>query len=43
MPNLEFEGAQYEIDEDGYLMDWQAWKEGMAAVMAKEDGLGIDQ
>ena len=41
MPNLEFEGQQYEIDEDGYLMDWQAWKEGMAEKMAAEDGLTL--
>jgi sulfur relay (sulfurtransferase) DsrC/TusE family protein len=23
MPHLEFEGKQYEVDEDGYLQDWQ--------------------
>jgi TusE/DsrC/DsvC family sulfur relay protein len=41
MPHLEFEGGQYEIDEDGYLVDWQAWKEGMAGVMAAQDGLTL--
>jgi tRNA 2-thiouridine synthesizing protein E len=38
MPQLEFEGKQYEIDEDGYLQDWQEWQEGMAQVMADQDG-----
>jgi tRNA 2-thiouridine synthesizing protein E len=41
MPHLEFEGAQYEVDEDGYLVDWQVWKEGMAGVMAAGDGLTL--
>ena len=37
MPNLEHEGTSYEVDEEGYLMDWQVWNEGLAGVMAKED------
>ena len=41
MPNLEFEGQQYEVDEDGYLTDWEIWKEGMAGVMAEQDGLAL--
>jgi TusE/DsrC/DsvC family sulfur relay protein len=41
MPFLEFEGKQYEIDEDGYLVDWQTWKEGMAQIMADGDGLTL--
>ena len=41
MPHLEFEGQQIEIDEDGFLTDWQAWKEGIASQMAKEDGLEL--
>jgi tRNA 2-thiouridine synthesizing protein E len=41
MPYLEFEGQQYETDEDGYLVDWQAWKEGMAQVMASQDGITL--
>jgi TusE/DsrC/DsvC family sulfur relay protein len=41
MPFIEFEGKQCEIDEDGFLMDWQEWKEGMAEQMAKEDGLTL--
>lgn len=41
MPYLEFEGKQHEIDEDGYLQDWQAWQPGMAELMAKEDGITL--
>lgn len=43
MPHLEFEGGQYEIDEDGFLVDWQSWKAGMAEIMAKEDGQELTQ
>ena len=41
MPFLELEGQQYEVDEEGYLQDWQAWKEGIAQVMADQDGLTL--
>lgn len=41
MPNLEFEGKTYEVDEEGYLMDWQVWNEGIAGQMAKLDGLEL--
>lgn len=41
MATLEFEGKSYEVDEEGYLMDWSVWAEGIASVMAKEDGLEL--
>lgn len=41
MATLEIEGKAYEIDEDGYLLDWQEWNEGIAGHMAKEDGLEL--
>lgn len=41
MATMEFEGQDYEVDEEGYLMDWSVWKEGMAGVMAKQDGLEL--
>lgn len=41
MPTLESEGKSYEVDEEGYLMDWSQWNEGIAAVMAKGDGLDL--
>lgn len=43
MPKWTFEGKEYELDEDGYLTDWQEWKEGMAAVMAKDDGIELTE
>ncbi len=43
MPTLEFEGKNYEVDEEGYLMDWSVWDEGMAAIMAKQDGLELTE
>lgn len=43
MPSIEFEGKSYEVDEEGYLLDWSVWNEGMAAVMAKEDGLELGE
>jgi tRNA 2-thiouridine synthesizing protein E len=43
MPNLELDGQSYEVDEEGYLMDWSVWKEGMANIMAKEDGLELSE
>ena len=39
MPHIELDGQQFEVDEDGFLVDWQVWKEGIAGIMAKEDGL----
>ena len=41
MSTLEVEGKSYEVDEEGYLQDWQVWNEGLAAEMAKQDGLAL--
>ena len=41
MPTLDFEGKNYDIDEEGYLTDWSVWNEGLAGAMAKEDGLEL--
>ncbi len=41
MPTMEFEGKTYEVDEEGYLIDWSVWTEGMAEVMAKQDGIEL--
>ena len=41
MATLDVEGKSLEVDEDGYLADWQQWSEGVAGVMAKEDGLEL--
>jgi len=41
MPTLEYEGKTYEVDEEGYLQDWEQWHEGLASHMAKLDGLEL--
>ena len=41
MATMDYEGKSYEIDDDGYLIDWQQWSEGLAAHMAKEDGIDL--
>ena len=38
---IEANGKSYEVDEEGYLMDWSQWNEGIASVMAKGDGLDL--
>ena len=43
MATLDVDGKSYEIDDDGYLIDWQEWTEGIAGVMAKEDGLDLSE
>ena len=41
MASIEFEGKSYEIDEDGYLVDWTQWSEGLCTTLAKEDGMEL--
>lgn len=41
MPTLELGGKSYEVDEEGYLQDWQVWNEDIAREMAKQDGLEL--
>ncbi len=43
MPTLEFEGKSYEVDEEGYLQDWEQWNEGLAGKMAQDDGLDLSE
>jgi TusE/DsrC/DsvC family sulfur relay protein len=43
MPDWEFEGKKYELDEDGFLVDWQSWQEGMATAMAKNDNIELTE
>lgn len=38
-----YKGKEHELDEDGFLTDWQAWEEGMATQMAEEDGVTLDE
>lgn len=41
MPTLELAGKSYEVDEEGYLQDWQVWNEDIAREMARQDGLDL--
>ncbi len=41
MPTIECEGKTYDVDEEGYLQDWQIWNEAVAGYMAKQDGLEL--
>ncbi len=43
MPKWTFEGKEFDLDEDGFLQNWEDWQEGMAGVMAKEDGLELTE
>lgn len=38
---LEFKGKEYEIDDDGYLMDWQNWNEELAEHLATLEGIEL--
>ena len=40
---MEVDGKSYELDDDGYLVDWQQWNENIATHMAKEDGLELSE
>jgi tRNA 2-thiouridine synthesizing protein E len=41
MPILEFQGKSYEVDEEGYLQNWEDWNEDLAKEMARRDGLEL--
>jgi dissimilatory sulfite reductase related protein len=41
MASIEVDGKSYEIDDDGYLVDWQQWNENIATHMAKEEGIEL--
>jgi tRNA 2-thiouridine synthesizing protein E len=43
MPEWEFNGKKFELDEDGFLTEWQAWEEGMATEMAKKDNIELTE
>ncbi|MBI4687695.1 MAG: TusE/DsrC/DsvC family sulfur relay protein [Nitrospirae bacterium] len=43
MPTIECDGKTYDVDEEGYLQDWQIWSEAVAGYMAKQDGLELSE
>jgi len=38
MPNIEVGGKQFEVDEDGYMVDLEQWNKDIATFMSKGDG-----
>jgi len=43
MASIEVDGKSFEIDDDGYLVDWQQWNENIATHMAKEEGIDLSE
>ena len=43
MPKWTFDGKDYELDEDGFLTDWEVWVDGMAAELAKTESVTLDE
>ena len=43
MASIEVDGKALEVDDDGYLVDWQEWSEGVATQMAKDEGLELTE
>ena len=40
MPELNVEGQTVEVDEDGFLIDFEDWTEAVALVLAVQNGSG---
>ncbi len=43
MPNFEFNGKSYEIDEEGYLETLDDWNKDVAVYIAKEEGVEMTE
>ncbi len=43
MPDMEIEAGLPEVDEKGYLLDWQAWSPAVAKAMAARDGVSLTE
>ncbi|GAB4491435.1 MAG: hypothetical protein OHK006_25280 [Thermodesulfovibrionales bacterium] len=39
MPAIEYAGRTIELDDDGYLMTWEAWDETVATALAAREGI----
>jgi TusE/DsrC/DsvC family sulfur relay protein len=37
-----YKGKDFELDEDGFLTDWESWEEGMAEELAKTEGVVLE-
>ena len=42
MPKLEYEGIQVDVDDEGYLLDFDDWDEKVACALADREGI-LDQ
>lgn len=41
MPQIEFEGKQLEVDDDGYVINLDDWTEGLAQFLADQDDIKL--
>ncbi|OHE59572.1 MAG: sulfurtransferase TusE [Thermodesulfovibrio sp. RBG_19FT_COMBO_42_12] len=37
-----YDGREFDMDEDGFLTDWETWEEGMAVELAKTESVALD-
>lgn len=40
MPKIEHSGARIDVDDDGYLVNFEDWNENVARALAEREGLG---
>lgn len=40
MPVIEYQGGTAEVDDNGYLKNIDDWNEGVAAAIARDEGIG---
>jgi tRNA 2-thiouridine synthesizing protein E len=43
MPQIEFEGKQIEVDDDGYVINLDDWTEGLAQFLADQDDIKLSE
>lgn len=39
MPDIEYEGMKIEVDDEGYLVNYNAWNEKVACALAEREGV----
>ena len=43
MPQIEFEGKQIEVDDDGYVINLDDWSNGLAQFLADQDDIKLSE
>lgn len=43
MAEILLRGESFEIDDNGYLIDWRVWNKKIAIYLAKEDGVELTE